>query len=373
MKRTFLKQLFCLSCCAALCLTAVSVFAAENPDSLSSVIDPEQSGTVIIDYQDTVDGNDPVVDAEFTFYKIADLNMEITAGDDANLHRASEEEATVTSVGNQYVSIIPDLVINPDTDAKTIAPKVQSYYKDHPETDPSYTGKTGKNGKLVMNGMELGVYLGMETSPAKEHYASTPFLFQLPFTDSDGGDRTFWNYELTVEPKSMPAGDIMISKEVTGTAGDTSQKFHFKVEFRTTDDSLSVPYEISDGTKGTIRTGDKIELKSGEVATITMLPCGSDYKVTEVEANQDGYKTTATGTSGRIVRKNQVRVTFVNHKDKPNDKPKDKPNDKPEDKPPKPTGHTQTGDNLPVWDILLAAASVFVIGIGLTTYRRKKK
>ena len=67
MKRTFLKQLFCLSCCAALCLTAVSVFAAENPDSLSSVIDPEQSGTVIIDYQDTVDGNDPVVDAEFTF------------------------------------------------------------------------------------------------------------------------------------------------------------------------------------------------------------------------------------------------------------------------------------------------------------------
>ena len=92
-----------------------------------------------------------------------------------------------------------------------------------------------------------------------------------------------------------------------------------------------------------------------------------------MEANQDGYKTTATGTSGRIVRKNQVRVTFVNHKDKPNDKPKDKPNDKPEDKPPKPTGHTQTGDNLPVWDILLASASVFVIGIGLTTYRRKKK
>ncbi len=423
MKEIFLKKLFCLSCCAALGLSAVPVGAAENPDTRSSVIDPAQTGTVVIDYQDTVDGNDPVTDAEFTFYKIADLNMQITAEDaedlpqklaeenatavpesgtktDTGVNAATatdtdsaadtdakteteavssesatdnspEEEAekpsadepdTVTSVGNQYVSIIPDLVIDQTTDAKTIAAKIQAYYKDHPEIGPSYTGKTGEDGKLTISGMELGVYLGMETSPAPEHYASAPFLFQLPYSDGEDIDSTFWNYELKVEPKSLPAGDIVISKQVTGSAGDTNQKFNFVVEFKTTDASLAVPYEISNGTKGTIKTGDKIQLKSGEIATITMIPCGSDYKVTEVEANKEGYKTTAEGTSGRIVRKDPAKVQFVNHKDK-----------QPTPTPPNQTGKVQTSDNPPVLYGILAAVSLCMIGIVLFSRRRKKK
>lgn len=423
MKGTFLKKLFCLSCCAALGLSAVPVGAAENPDSRSPVIDPSQTGTVVIDYQDTVDGNDPVTDAEFTFYKIADLNMQITAEDAADLPQkladenatavpgsgtktdtgvnaatatdtdseadtdakteteavssesatdnspeegaekpSADEPDTVTSVGNQYVSIIPDLVIDQTTDAKTIEAKVQAYYKDHPEIGPSYTGKTGEDGKLTISGMELGVYLGMETSPAPEHYASAPFLFQLPYSDGEDIDSTFWNYELKVEPKSLPAGDIVISKQVTGSAGDTNQKFNFVVEFKTTDASLAVPYEISNGTKGTIKTGDKIQLKSGEIATITMIPCGSDYKVTEVEANQDGYKTTSEGTSGRIMRKSPAQVKFVNHKDNP-----------PTPTPPNKTGKTQTSDNPPVLYGILAAVSLCMIGIVLFSRRRKKK
>ena len=410
MKGTFLKKLFCLFCCAALGLSAVPVGAAENPDGRSSVMDPAQTGTVVIDYQDTVDGNDPVTDAKFTFYKIADLNMQITAADATHLSQASaskdtdavsgsktdadtflnasenlvpeavssssvtdtrpEEEAekpsasgsdTVTSVGNQYVSIIPDLEIDQNTDAKTIAAKVQAYYKDHPEIGPSYTGKTGEDGKLAISGMEPGVYLGMETSPAPEHYASAPFLFQLPYSDSEDIDRTFWNYELKVEPKALPAGDIVISKQVTGNAGDTNQKFNFVVTFKTTDADLSVPYEISNGTKGTIKTGDKIQLKSGEIATITMIPCGSDYKVTEMEANQNGYKTTSEDTSGRIVRKVPAEVKFVNRKDKQ----------------PTPTVHktggTPTGDTLPILYMIQAAASVCVIGIILFVTRRRKK
>lgn len=411
MKGTFLKKLFCLSCCAALGLSAVPVGAAENPDSRSSVIDPAQTGTVVIDYQDTVDGNDPVTDAEFTFYKIADLNMQITAEDAADLSKAaaskdtdavsgsktdadptlnasesleseavssssmtdgsSEDQAekpsadepdTVTSVGNQYVSIIPDLTIDQNTDAKEIAAKVQAYYKDHPEIGPCYTGKTGEDGKLAISGMALGVYLGMETSPAPEHYASAPFLFQLPFSDGEGTGRTFWNYELKVEPKALPAGEIVVSKQVTGSAGDTKQAFHFKVEFKTTDHDLTVPYQISNGTKGTIQTGDTISLKSGEIATITMIPCGSDYKVTEVEANQDGYKTTSEGTSGRIMRKSPAQVKFVNHKDNP-----------PTPTPPNKTGKTQTSDNPPVLYGILAAVSLCMIGIVLFSRRRKKK
>ena len=209
--------------------------------------------------------------------------------------------------------------------------------------------------------MEPGVYLGMETSPAPEHFASAPFLFQLPYSDGEDVDRTFWNYELKVEPKSLPTGDIVISKHVTGSAGDTNQRFRFVVTFKTTDADLSVPYKISNGTKGTIKTGDKIQLKSGEVAIITMIPCGSDYKVTEVEANQDGYKTTSEGASGCIVRKVPAEVKFVNRKDKQ----------------PTPTVHktggTPTGDTLPILYMIQAAASVCVIGIILFVTRRRKK
>lgn len=415
MKRTFLKQLFCLSCCAVIGLSASPVFAAEASDSPSSVINPERTGTIVIDYQDMVDGNDPITNAEFTFYKVADLNMQITAGEAADLSKPSVDENagissgtetktgsdtesvsvagsasvstsdtgsgeetanaadpgtdtssvsessadTVTSVGNQYVPVIPGLTIDQNTDAKDIAEKVQTYYKEHPETAVSYTGKTGSDGKLAITGMQLGVYLGMETSPAREHYASTPFLFQLPYSDGEGVERTFWNYELTVEPKALPAGDLIVSKQVKGTAGDTSKEFHFKVEFKTTDDSLAVPYEISNGKKGTIRTGETIPLKSGEIATITMIPCGSNYEVTEAESNQDGYKTTTTGTSGHITRKTQAKAAFVNSRDKV----------------PTPTQTpTPTGDNLPILYAVLAVVSVCVIGIVLfISHRRKKK
>ncbi len=368
MKRTFLKQLFCLSCCAVLALSASSVFAAENPDSPSSVIHPEQTGTVIIDYQDTVDSRDPIVDAGFTFYKIADFSMQITAGEASDLSTdngqkntdmdSGFETDTLPSAGNQYVPVIPDLTIDQNTEAADIAEKVQTYYKEHPETAESYTGKTGSDGKLAITGMALGVYLGIETSPAKEHYASAPFLFQLPYSDGEGTERTFWNYKLTVEPKSLPAGSLAVSKQVTGTAGDTTQTFHFKIEFKTADESLSVPYEISGGKKGSIRSGETIPLKSGETVTIAMIPCGSDYKVTEIEADQNGYKTTAAGTSGHIIRKSQTQVKFVNHKDKT----------------PKTTEGPQTGDNLPIEYAALAAVSVCIIGTALLiSHRRKKK
>lgn len=379
MKRTFLKQLFCLSCCIGIVLSAVPALAAGDSDSRSSVIDQDQTGTVVIDYQDTADGNDPVTDAAFAFYKIADLHMQITAdggglpdvsaegnpeivsgsetGTETELNagsKAASAKGKQPAAGNRYIPVIPGLTVHPDMNAEDISDKVQAYYKEHPGKGRIYTGKTGNDGKLTLNGMEPGVYLGTETAPAEDHYASAPFLFQLPFSDGEETGQTFWNYHLTVELKSLPAGSIIICKQVTGTAGDTNRAFHFKVEFQTVDGALSVPYIRSDGTKGTIQSGGVIPLKSGESAEIKMIPCGSGYTVTEAEADQNGYTTKADGTSGHIIRKNPAQVKFVNHKDKPAD-------------------NVQTGDSPLIWIELIAIIFTGAVGAVLIIHRRREK
>lgn len=60
-------------------------------------------------------------------------------------------------------------------------------------------------------------------------------------------------------------------------------------------------------------------LKHGQKITITGLPGGVNYKVTEAEANQDGYKTTETGVTGTITRNEVKTAKFVN--DKPDNPP----------------------------------------------------
>ena len=124
-----------------------------------------------------------------------------------------------------------------------------------------YTGTTGKDGTATVPDMDLGAYLAVETKPAAEHFASTPFLFMLPYTT--GG--TTWTYGVSAQPKPLPAGDLVLKKTVTGTAGDTKKDFTFVVTFSK---DGTYHYTKSDGTKGTVKSGGSVKLKSGETATI---------------------------------------------------------------------------------------------------------
>ncbi|MCL1970703.1 MAG: DUF5979 domain-containing protein [Candidatus Bathyarchaeota archaeon] len=83
-------------------------------------------------------------------------------------------------------------------------------------------------------------------------------------------------------------GDLYISKNLSGDAAEPTKDFHFTVTFS------------NSGTYDGVASGSNINLKGGESRLIADIPQGIEYTVTELEANQNGYTTTSTGTSGTI-------------------------------------------------------------------------
>ena len=99
-------------------------------------------------------------------------------------------------------------------------------------------------------------------------------------------------------------GDLEVTKTVTG-GGDTAKEFHFTV---TLDDSITGTYGDMTFTNGVA----EFTLKHGENKTATGLPAGITYEVEEQEADQDGYKTSATGTKGTITEDETSKAEFIN-------------------------------------------------------------
>ena len=299
-------------------------------------IDTSLTGTVRLDYQDAdEEGSAPVAGAEFTFYKVADIDTVLTEEQEtaskvesttskaesaaSNREAASSAESMAESTastaeksvllkGAVLVPLIDGVEISADTDPASIEEEVVKAYQSDVAKGAMYTGTTGKDGTATVPDMDLGAYLAVETKPAAEHFASTPFLFMLPYTT--GG--TTWTYGVSAQPKPLPAGDLVLKKTVTGTAGDTKKDFNFVVTF-SKDGTYN--YTKSDGSKGTVKSGGSVKLKSGETATIDTIPVGTTYTVNESEANADGYKTTVTGETGTIKRTVKAEADFTNHKD----------------------------------------------------------
>lgn len=171
------------------------------------------------------------------------------------------------------------------------------------------------------------------------------------------------------------SGNLTVSKTVTGNAGDTSKEFHFTVKMDTPINGTYGDMSFTDGTA-------LLTLKHNEKRTATGLPADVNYEVTEAEANQNGYTTTAENASGIIVKDTTVVVSFTNNK---NSNPSGgqptapTPGNNPSDKP---TGTTstnsnhsenitglasspQTGDqnNLTLWIVLLVGSLLGLTGI----------
>ena len=104
-------------------------------------------------------------------------------------------------------------------------------------------------------------------------------------------------------------GSLTVSKDVNGNKGDTNKDFHFTVTL--SDTSIN-------GTYGDMTFKDGVAtftLKDNESLTATSLPTGISYKVTEQEANQDGYVTTSTNDKGYILNNQNIKVDFINTKE----------------------------------------------------------
>ena len=122
------------------------------------------------------------------------------------------------------------------------------------------------------------------------------------------------------------AGTLTVTKNVEGILGDTDKYFEFTISLtgengKTYAGSYDITGDCGDGSAETITVGGSatVYLKDGDTVSIANLPYGVEYTITEVgagtatEANADGYTTTSTGTTGKIVDATQGAV-FTNTK-----------------------------------------------------------
>ena len=100
-------------------------------------------------------------------------------------------------------------------------------------------------------------------------------------------------------------GSLQIAKSVSGTSGAdfSGEEYQFKVELLTGENgsplNQTFSYSRSDGTYGTIKSGGTITMHQNDVVTISGIPAGTYYRVTELSTQ--GYHVTVNGNEGYIV------------------------------------------------------------------------
>lgn len=117
----------------------------------------------------------------------------------------------------------------------------------------------------------------------------------------------------------IAGGSLAISKEVIAASGLTvaaDKEFTFTVDLDGA--TGTYVYEVVDASGNIIRTeaiqdGEMLVLKDGETATILNLPPDTDYTVTEVEANKNGFTTSSSGTTGTVVAGETAKAEFTNY------------------------------------------------------------
>lgn len=199
------------------------------------------------------------------------------------------------------------------------------------------------------------------------------YLFEeLPKYDAQGSEITY-----TVREETVPEGyrveysgtDIInlsldqdfsalrITKTVSGPGSDTEQAFHFTVTL--SDTSINGTY----GDLTFVNGVAELSLRHGEEKTAAGLPAGIAYTVTEAEANQNGYTTTAAGDTGILVKDQVSSAEFTNTK------PEDPPGPTPTPDP----GTPQTGDPSLTWLWAILCAASLCGFLALLALNQKKR
>lgn len=131
-------------------------------------------------------------------------------------------------------------------------------------------------------------------------------------------------------------GDLVVTKTVTGSAGDKSKPFTFTVtltppetekpaaEAENDNADATVTYGAVTFTKGT----GTFTLKHGESVTMTGIPAGTHYLVEE--SDNEGYQVNATGAEGEITPDTVLTAAFTNQKDDAGGGPETDPDKEPD-------------------------------------------
>lgn len=150
---------------------------------------------------------------------------------------------------------------------------------------------------------------------------------------------------------------LRITKTVSGPGSDTEQAFHFTVTL--SDTSINGTY----GDLTFVNGVAELSLRHGEEKTAAGLPAGIAYTVTEAEANQNGYTTTAAGDTGILVKDQVSSAEFTNTK----------PEDPPEPTPTPDPGTPQTGDPSLTWLWAILCAASLCGFLALLALNQKKR
>lgn len=227
--------------------------------------------------------------------------------------------ASISAAGDDFVSIPRSADhITTLADYMLGGGKV-SYYKDG--------GVTANSGDLGTADLNVPRYNLTGDNEAIINISNTKDSYALKaIADEDAKSRAERSAKLTITGNSAPRGGgigtngsivigtdgevgaLEVSKKVEGTAGDKTKAFTFTV-------TLSNKTVNGDYCDITFKDGiATFTLKDGECKAATNLPAGVTYEVTEQEANQDGYTTEQTGTSGTIEADKMAAAVFTNTK-----------------------------------------------------------
>ncbi len=102
-------------------------------------------------------------------------------------------------------------------------------------------------------------------------------------------------------------GSLEVSKRLQREDGseitDSDERFRFQIDFLTGENGAALhntfAYSGSDGSFGSIRSGQTVTLRGDESLTVSGIPAGTRYTVRELDSN--GYTTTVNGASGYVV------------------------------------------------------------------------
>ena len=258
------------------CLNILTVFAlcAVCNGTVSAEADRGDDGLLLVYKDDDI----PVVNAEFTFFKVGEISLRTENGKAENVR--SSLITGISSIpeeisGTQYIDAVHE-----------------AYESGSVQSGFSFTAETDESGILFTDKIENGIYLVEETVPAEGYAETSPFLIQYPDI-SEKGSRV-----LSVFPKAVPCGELKITKRVTGDTGEKNRTFHITVELD--DYEGECGYTQNSGDTGIFRSGDRFSLKAEDSVVITGIPAGTEYYISEEEADSEGYRTTFTAGNGRI-------------------------------------------------------------------------
>jgi len=175
------------------------------------------------------------------------------------------------------------------------------------------TGQTGADGILTFRVIPDGDYILRETSIPTGYsanivdYSVRIRTVEGVVTSSIGGNTNILNVQNFLVGT---AGNLEISKTVTGDGADTTKVFDFTLNLTGAPGTYN--YVGNGVPDGTISSGDSVALAHGQSITVLGIPLNATYSVVEEDYTIDGYTVSNQQIDGTIVVDSTLLASFTN-------------------------------------------------------------